>query len=69
VLRQDGKVDRPRLGSADPLRAYVAEIKEVARCIHSGRPSEILGGRLARDAVLMCHKQTESARSGRIVRI
>jgi hypothetical protein len=67
VLTADGKVETPVLGSGDPVEAFKAEIAEVARCVLKNEPSPLLGGDLARDALVLCHKQTESVRSGKIV--
>jgi predicted dehydrogenase len=69
VLSKDGKVMRPKLGSADPCDAFVNEIKEVLRAIRTKTPSSLLDGKLARDALLLCEKQTQSVRSGRSVRV
>lgn len=69
VLGPDGKIERPDLGDGDPLRAFCDEIDEVARAIESGRPSEILSGELAKDAILLCHKQTESVKTGKLIRL
>ncbi len=67
VYEEGGKVRRPSLGEGSPLRAFEAEIAEVARSLETGRPSPILSGGLARDAVLLCGRQTESVFSGRSI--
>jgi predicted dehydrogenase len=54
---------RPEVGGGDEITAFQGEIEEAARSIESGKPSPILGGELARDAILLCHKQTESVKS------
>jgi predicted dehydrogenase len=69
VLDSKGKVFVPKLGSADPVDGFVAELKEVIRSIRSGEESTILGGDLARDALLICHKETQSVRSGKVVKV
>jgi predicted dehydrogenase len=69
VYNESGGVERPDLGDGDPVRAFEGEIAEVARSIETGRPSAILSGDLARDAVALCHAQTESVRGGRPVAI
>jgi predicted dehydrogenase len=69
VLTADGRVVRPELGSGDPVDAFVAEANEVARAVREGQPSPILGGDLARDALLLCHKQSQSVITGRQVRV
>jgi predicted dehydrogenase len=69
VLAADGQVIRPQLGDGDPVRGFEGEIAEVVRCVQNGQPSAILSGDLARDAVVMCHRQTESARERHTVKI
>jgi hypothetical protein len=54
----------------DPmLLAFDAEIKEVVQSIQSGNPSPLLAGNLARDAIVLCHKQTQSVQSRKTVKI
>jgi predicted dehydrogenase len=67
VVTDKGKVLRPDLKGGDEIAGFVEEIKEVAKAIRTGQPSTILSGELARDAVVLCHKQTESVRRGRPV--
>lgn len=69
VFTSDGRTDRPRLGDGDPLRAFEAEIGEVVRAVGSGQPSPFLSGSLARDAIALCHAQTESVRWQRTVAV
>jgi len=69
VLSSDGQVVRPELLSADPCDAFVNEIKEVLRVIRSGKPSALLAGELACDAIVLCEKQTQSLRTGRAVKV
>ncbi|MCH8150363.1 MAG: Gfo/Idh/MocA family oxidoreductase [Planctomycetes bacterium] len=69
VLTDDGQVVRPDLGDGDPVNGFVAEIEEVVRCVESGNPSQILGGDLARDAILLCHKQTESVKQAKPISV
>ena len=64
ILTADGKVIRPELGTGDDIAGFVSEIEEVANAVNSGKPSPILSGELARDAIVLCHKQTASARLG-----
>jgi predicted dehydrogenase len=67
MLTADGQTVRPELGSGDPVDAFVSEVTEVTQAITSGQPSKILGGDLARDALVLCHKQCESVISGKQV--
>jgi hypothetical protein len=69
ILDIKGKVIRPELGDGDPVRAFEAEIGEAVKSIQSGRPSTILSGELASDAITLCYKQAESVTKGRAVRI
>lgn len=69
IITSDGEVLRPDLGDGDPVSGFVAEIEETARSIATGKPSAILSGDLARDAIILCHKQTESVRSGQTVTV
>jgi predicted dehydrogenase len=65
VYEADGKVRQPELGDGDPVRAFEGEIEEIAAAIASGRSSPVLSGELARDALRICHAQTESVRGRR----
>jgi predicted dehydrogenase len=69
VLAEGGKVLRPKLGSGDPVDAFVAELGEAARAIRRNTPSPFLAADLARDAVVLCSRETQSVRSGRPVRV
>lgn len=69
VLDEKGRATRPKLGSGDPMDAFKAELSEVVRAVGHGRTSPVLDGLLARDAVVLCHKQTESARKGKPVKV
>ena len=69
VLTDDGQVVRPDLGDGDPVNGFVAEIEEVVRCVESGNPSPILSGDLARDAILLCHKQSESVKQAKPISV
>jgi predicted dehydrogenase len=58
LLNDQGGVEYPELPAGDPmLAAFVAEVAEVARCVQGGKPSQLLGGELARDAIALCHLQ------------
>ena len=69
ILTEKGKVLRPSLGDGDPTTAFVGELKEIANAIGKSQPSAILSGDLARDAIVLCHKQTESVRKGKTIRV
>jgi len=69
VLESNGRVTRPKVGSGDPMVAFEAELKEVIRSMRSGVTSPILAAHLARDAVILCQRQTQSLERGRLVRV
>jgi predicted dehydrogenase len=69
VLTDRGKVERPTLPEGDDITGFAAEITEVARAIRTNQPSPVLEGELARDALLLCHRQAESAKKGAKVRV
>ncbi len=67
VLTADDRVLRPELGSGDPVDGFVREINEVTRAIESRQPSPLLDGNLARDALLLCHRQSESVHARQVL--
>ena len=67
VLTEDGEMIRAELPQGDEVTPFVLEIEEVARSIKSGTVSDILGGTLARDALVLCHCQTDSVRQGAVI--
>ena len=69
IYDDKGEVERPELGEHDPIDAFVKEIADVVHSIETAHPSAILGGDLARDAIQLCHKQTEAVRKGKPVKI
>ena len=69
VYDEKGKVKQPKLGSGDPVDGFVGELTEAARAVSTGTPSALLAGELARDAVVMCHKQTQSLKQRKLVKV
>lgn len=69
VLTKDGQVQRPEFPGGDSLDAFVSELKETVRAIQAGKPSDVLGGALAIDALELCERQARSLRLGKLVRI
>lgn len=66
VLTANGKAAQPKLKEGD---AFAAELSEAAKAVRSGEPSRFLAGDLARDALVLCQKQTQSVRSGKAVKV
>ena len=61
VFDNEGNVQRPNVGDGNPVLSFQLEMAEVVRSIESDTSSTLLGGSLARDAIGLCHRQTESA--------
>ena len=48
-------------GGGDEVAAFAEEIQTAVDAVATGRMPELLSGQLARDALVMCHKEIESA--------
>ncbi len=68
VLHADGRIERPEL-KGDELSAFTAEIDAAAEGVRLGKTPDLLSGKLARDALVLCHKECESVRSGAVVAV
>jgi predicted dehydrogenase len=65
VLIADGKVEQPQLpGGGEATAAFTAEIQAAVDGVTIGREPDLLSGKLARDALVLCHRECESVRSG-----
>jgi predicted dehydrogenase len=70
VLHADGKSEQAKLaGGDDPTTAFTAESQTAVDGIKSGKEPDLLSGKLARDALVLCHKECESVRSGQPVAV
>jgi predicted dehydrogenase len=70
VYTADGKSRAPKLkGDIDPLSAFTAEIQTAVNGVGFGIEPDLLSGRLARDALALCHKECQSVRSGKAVSV
>ncbi len=69
VYDEKGKSKQPKLGSADPVDAFVPELNETVRAVRTGEPSTLLAGELARDALVLCRKQTQSLKQRKAVKV
>jgi hypothetical protein len=70
VYKANGETERPMLaGGDDPIQAFAAEIQSAADAVASGVEPDWLRATLARDALVMCRKEMESAASGNVVAI
>jgi predicted dehydrogenase len=70
ILTADGKVTQPKLkGGGDPTAAFTAEIQAAVNGICAGREPDLLSGQLARDALVLCHKECQSVRTRKAVAV
>lgn len=69
VFTADGRMKKPKFPATDAIDAFAAELAEAVRAVRSGKPSSLLDGRLARDALVLGHCQTQSIQKRKAVRI
>jgi predicted dehydrogenase len=70
LLTADGKSSHPELaGGGDPLAAFADELRAAADGVAGGTEPDLLGGKLARDALVLCHRECESVKTGRPVAV
>lgn len=67
VILPNGQVEHPELGSGDPIDAFAQEIGAAVASVTSGEPAAELSGELACQALVLCHAEVQSARSGQPV--
>jgi len=60
VLTEDGKVEKPELPNIDEIGTFAHELSEVVQSVKNGKSSSILGGSLARDALVIALKEMEA---------
>ena len=69
VILPDGTVQRPALGSGDPIDAFKDEIAVAVEAASTGIEPARLSGTLARQALAICRAEVQSVRSGQAARI
>lgn len=70
VFTADGKSFIPELpGGGDPIAAFADELQAAVDGVRSGKEPDLLSGTLARNALVMCHREIESVRTGGTVKI
>ena len=70
VLKADGSSEQPKLAGGDEATAaFTIEIQAAIDSIKTGKEHDYLSAKLARDALVLCHRECESVRTGKIVAI
>ncbi len=68
MLTADGQQHTPDLPGGDEATApFTAELQVATEGVRSGKMPEWLSGKLARDALVMCHQECASVRTGQAV--
>lgn len=68
VLTPDGRAKQPKLkGGTEATAGFTAEIQTAVDAVRSGKEADLLSGQLARDALVLCHKECQSVLSGKSV--
>jgi predicted dehydrogenase len=68
LLTADGKSTQPQLaGGGDPLTSFAAELQAAVNGVAAGKAPDLLSGQLARDALVLCHREIESVKTGHAV--
>ena len=70
VFTPDGKATNPQLpGGGDPIAAFALEIQAAVEGVRTGKEPDLLSGQLARDALVLCHRECESVKTGKAVNV
>jgi predicted dehydrogenase len=70
VFSADGKTNQPTLvGGGDPILAFADELQTAVNGVVAGQMPDLLSGQLARDALVLCHREIESVKAGRVVSV
>jgi predicted dehydrogenase len=70
VLKDDGTTEQPKLAGGDEATAaFTLEIQAAVDGVKTGREPDLLSGKLARDALVMCYRECESVKTGQAVAV
>ena len=53
----------------NPIAGFTAELQAAVDGVRSGTAPDMLGGALARDALVLCVRECDSVRTGQIVSV
>ena len=67
VLTADGKTEHPKFAGGQATTAFTAELQAAIEGVHAGRAPDLLSAKLARDALVLCHKECQSVLSGEVI--
>jgi predicted dehydrogenase len=70
VLNADGTTEQPKLAGGDEATAaFTIELQAAVDSVNAGREHDYLSGKLARDALVLCYRECESVKTGRMVAV
>ncbi|HEV2949697.1 MAG TPA: Gfo/Idh/MocA family oxidoreductase [Gemmataceae bacterium] len=70
VLHSEGRIEQPKFeGGDDGTAAFTVEIQTAVDGVVANRLPDLLSGKLARDALAMCHRECESVRTGKSMEV
>jgi len=69
VILPDGTVERPELGSGDPVDSFAQELTVASGAVASGCEAERLSASLARQALRLCLAEIESVQTRRVIEV
>ncbi|MEO6809757.1 MAG: Gfo/Idh/MocA family oxidoreductase, partial [Isosphaeraceae bacterium] len=69
VILPDGSVERPELGSGDPIEAFTRELTVAVEAVASEAEPARLSGTLARQALAICLAEVQSVKTRQAVEI
>ena len=70
LLHADGRSEQPKLlGGDEATAAFTLEIQAAVDGVKAGKEPDLLSGQLARDALVLCHREIESVTTGVAVSI
>jgi predicted dehydrogenase len=65
LLTADGQSSQPALaGGGDAISAFTDELQAAVEGVRSGKEPDLLRGQLARDALVLCHRECDSVKRG-----
>ncbi len=69
VILPDGTVERPDLGSGDPVASFGRELAVAVEAVAGGAEPDRLSGLVGRQALAVCLAEIESVQTGKIIAI
>lgn len=70
LLKADGASEQPRLSGGDEATtAFTLELQAAVDGVRDGSEPDLLSGKLARDALVLCYQECESVKTGKTVAI